>query len=212
MAMNIDKTYLQRRIEFIQDILDNPSQLDVPHPKGYFPPANSFIEPLYEHLILDNTISIHILSHIAKLDKLLFSAHKFQTSETILTDFEYDKCRVDYCFVYDNDGLQQPYAIGIETDEPFNGWWARHPKVTLPLTTNPIRNIPLFFVTQKQIFVQFYGLHSDLPRADKLDGIPQFIEWLKGMKLSASDVFKGRNGIYEFESEHPLHKHLKAFI
>lgn len=95
--MNTDKTYLQRRVAYIQDILDNPSQFTEPKPDGYYPPYG-FIEPLYEHLLLDNTISSHLLTQQINPNKLLFKAHQFQKHETTLTDFEYDGCSVVYCF------------------------------------------------------------------------------------------------------------------
>lgn len=200
--MNTDNTYLHRRIEFIQDVLDNPSKFDIPHPEGNSRPAYSISKDEIDYLNLDNTISKHMLNQEVNHKKLLFGAHKFQSSETILTDFQYDGCFLDYCFVQYCDGLQIPYAIGLEVDEPFSGWWAGHPRITMPSSTYSLTRASLFFVTPKQIFVQYYGLHSDLPQAEKFENIVLFNLWIQEMKDNERHIF-------QMKIKHPFKRHLE---
>jgi hypothetical protein len=197
--MNTDKTYLQRRVAFIQDILDKPSEYEVPHPKKSTKLIHCISEETKEHLKLDIAISNHIWDNKIDQDKLLFSRHQFKEPETTLTNFEYAGCFVDYCFVHLSNGLLKPYAIGLDIDDPFNGWWGPPQKIKLKYPTDyyTFSGTPLFFISQDQIFVQFYGIYSCRPNSNLLENVTLFNSWLEEMRLCERSIFR-------IHQQHPL--------
>ena len=202
--MNIDIEHLQRRVAHIQDLIDNPSQLDIPNYDSNRPWHNYEIgETEITLLHLDNAISKSILNkpNVDK-SKLLLSKQLFKTiGHNLLTDYligieDGEHWLVDYCFYNTIEGVQYPYALGVDVEDDFNGWWVHNPKVSThsSLEIGKFRiyrhfYTPIFFVTSKTIFVASC-LAQCYPMAERLEDDRKFASWLIETKNNGANILQ----------------------
>jgi hypothetical protein len=247
MDINSNKEYLNRRIKHLKDLWNDPHRLALNYnplvePLGSLGWAFDSAEFLFTLVHLDNSISRAIIEAPLDREKLLFRTHKLIPSSSVVTNFtigdENGKHWIaDYCFFSIYEGVQYPYAIGIDimdtaADETLDirklhfmkdkEWYFRmkleiidRPEKTIEIK---YEEVPIFFVTPSHIFT-FNNIHTFLrnheENANIITNNEQFKEWLEYVQ---DDYLKSQYIMYEIiykdqikpnEFNNPLSEYIK---